>query len=105
MKHKMIRLPLICLAGRCVLSSAQARDLLKEIQKVGVLRYLGVPYAGFITGDGRGLSVELMQFFAADIGVEYEYVVTNWKDVISDLVGKLNFSSLDCEVKIFPGAV
>lgn len=59
-----------------------------EIKKKGVLRHLGVPYANFITGSGDGFSVELMTFFAKHLGVKYEYVKTDWKNVINDLTGK-----------------
>ena len=68
-------------------NSAMARDL-KEIQQDGVLRHLGVPYANFVDGADNGLDVELMRLFAQEIGVRYEYVQTDWKNVISDLIGK-----------------
>lgn len=64
-----------------------ARDL-DAIRQAGVLRHLSVPYANFNTGDGHGLDVELMQRFAASLGVRYEYVATDWKTVIPDLIGK-----------------
>lgn len=70
-----------------ITGSVTARDL-TDIKKDGVLRHLGVPYAGFVTGDGRGLDVEVMQLFARELGVKYQYVQTGWKDVINDLVGK-----------------
>lgn len=68
-------------------SPLSARDL-RGIQEEGVLRHLGVPYANFVTGDGQGLDVEIMQLFAASIGVRYEYVKTDWSGVIGDLTGK-----------------
>lgn len=61
---------------------------LSEIEKTGVLRHLGVPYANFVTGSGDGLDVELVTLFAKHLGVEYEYVKTSWKNVIGDLSGK-----------------
>jgi len=61
---------------------------LPVIKQKGVLRHLGVPYANFVTGSGDGLDVELVQLFAQNIGVTYEYVKTDWKHVIGDLVGK-----------------
>ena len=67
-------------------TTAGARDL-EAIKKDGVLRHLGVPYANFITVDG-GLDAELMKLFAEKIGVRYEFVETNWKNVIPDLIGK-----------------
>lgn len=62
------------------------RDL-QDVRKAGVLRHLGVPYANFITGSGDGLDVELVQGFAANLGVRYEYVKTGWSSVIPDLTG------------------
>lgn len=61
---------------------------LPEIQKRGVLRQLGVPYANFVTGSGDGMDVELSRLFAGYLGVTYEYVKTSWKDVVGDLTGK-----------------
>ncbi len=69
------------------IQSAFAQDL-DEVRKRGVLRHLGVPYANFVTGSGDGFDVELMQLFAKELGVRYEYVQTNWNDVIGDLIGK-----------------
>jgi ABC-type amino acid transport substrate-binding protein len=66
---------------------ASGRDL-KDIQQDGVIRHLGVPYANFVSGDGRGLDVELIQLFAKEIGVEYQYVEASWSSVISSLVGR-----------------
>jgi len=68
-------------------TTVAARDL-DDIRTDGVLRHLGVPYANFVTGSGDGLDVELMRGFAAHLGVDYEYVETDWKRVIPDLVGK-----------------
>lgn len=74
-------------ASALIMEHAVARDL-ADIKKDGVLRHLGVPYANFVTGDGQGLDVELMKLFAKDIGVQYQYVKTDWKTVIPDLIGK-----------------
>ena len=53
--------------------SSSGADL-PEINKRGVLRHLGVPYANFVTGSGDGLDVELVTLFAQHLGVKYEYV-------------------------------
>lgn len=74
-------------AGTFFAGHTQAQDL-ADIRKSGVLRHLGVPYANFVTGDGQGLDVELMQLFAKDLGVRYQYVKTDWPTVIPDLIGK-----------------
>ncbi len=66
---------------------AAAYDL-PEVRQSGVLRHLGVPYAHFVTGGGDGLDVELMQGFAASLGVRYEYVATDWNSVFGDLTGR-----------------
>ena len=61
---------------------------LPDIEKRGVLRHLGIPYANFVTGSGDGLDVELTQLFAARLGVRYEFVPTNWHDALGDLIGR-----------------
>ena len=61
---------------------------LKDVKKKGVLRHLGIPYANFVTGAGDGMDIELMNTFAKYIGVRYEYVPTNWKDIFGDLTGE-----------------
>jgi ABC-type amino acid transport substrate-binding protein len=61
---------------------------LEDIQKRGVLLHLGVPYASFVTGSGDGLDVELMKLFAQDLGVQYQFVRSDWGNLISDLTGK-----------------
>ncbi len=84
---KMVK---ICLAGVILLlsfSGVRAGDL-DEVRARGVLRHLGVPYANFVTGDGAGLSVELIKGFAAELGVRYQFVPTTWQQVIGDLSGK-----------------
>lgn len=58
-----------------------------EVLQRGTLRHLGVPYARFVTGSGDGLDVELAKLFAGHLGVRYEYVQTDWENVIADLVG------------------
>jgi ABC-type amino acid transport substrate-binding protein len=61
---------------------------LPDIKEHGTLRHLGVPYANFVTGGGDGIDVELVQMFARHLGVRYEYVETDWNDVIQDLIGR-----------------
>jgi ABC-type amino acid transport substrate-binding protein len=53
-----------------------------------VLRHLGVPYASFVSGKGDGLDVELIQGFAAELGVRYEFVETTWREAFGDLTGR-----------------
>ncbi len=59
-----------------------------EVKKAGVLRHLGIPYANFVTGAGDGMDVELIQRFAAHLGVKYEYVRTDWESIFGDLTGR-----------------
>jgi len=61
---------------------------LPEIQAAGVLRHLGVPYANFVSGSGDGLDVELIQGFAAHLGVRYAFVATDWNHAFGDLTGR-----------------
>ena len=77
------------LAAALLLGSAPAHaGDLPEIQKAGVLRHLGIPYANFVSGAGDGMDVEIMQLFCTQIGVRYEYVKTDWGTVVEDLIGK-----------------
>lgn len=64
-----------------------AQDL-AEIRERGVIRHLGVPYARFVSGSGQGFDAEMVQFFAKHIGVRYEYVQSDWYNVIQDLIGQ-----------------
>jgi len=66
--------------------AVQARDL-PEVITSGVLRHIGIPYANFVTGSGDGLDVEIMQGFAADLGVRYEFVESDWHTMFGDLTG------------------
>ncbi|WP_306535232.1 transporter substrate-binding domain-containing protein [Geobacter sp.] len=66
---------------------AWGRDL-DEVRRNGVLRHLGIPYAYFVTGSGDGMDVELVQLFAASLGVRYEFVKTSWNAAIADLTEK-----------------
>jgi ABC-type amino acid transport substrate-binding protein len=87
----MIRSPIAVLTALFLvawsLTAVRATDL-PEIKERGVLLHLGIPYANFVTGTGDGLDVELMKRFAAHLDVEYQYVETNFKDVIADLTGQ-----------------
>lgn len=94
MKHGKRFLPcmrtwvsIIAMLAIISVGSAYGADL-TEIKERGVLRHLGVPYANFVTGSGDGLDVELVTLFAQHLLVKYEYIKTNWKNVIPDLSGK-----------------
>jgi ABC-type amino acid transport substrate-binding protein len=62
---------------------------IEEVLKAGKLRHLGIVYANFVTEDKKGLDVELVQQFADHLGVQYEFVETNWQDIVADLTGKV----------------
>lgn len=84
------RLPfrvLTILALTLACSVAAATDL-KEIRDRGVIRHLGIKYANFVTADGKGFDVELVQGFARHLGVRYELVYSDFVHVIRDLVGQ-----------------
>lgn len=87
MKIRAVSCPLAVLFLVLLAVSALAADL-PEIKERGVLRHLGIPYANFVSGSGDGMDVELIQQFAASIGVKYEYVMTDWGTVVQDLIGK-----------------
>jgi len=76
------------LALSLLVATGVAAGGLQQVKERGVLRHLGIPYANFVTGAGDGMDVELMRAFAADLGVRYEYVKTDWGDVIGDLTGQ-----------------
>ena len=61
---------------------------LRALQRRGVLRHLGIPYANFVTGSGDGFDVELMRLFAQRLGLRYEYVQTDWPSALPDLIGR-----------------
>lgn len=67
-----------------ILAFADTLDVIKER---GVLLHLAVPYAGFNTGSGDGLDIELVQGFAKHLGVRYQYVSTTWDQALPDLLG------------------
>lgn len=66
----------------------KASDL-EQIKEAGVLRHIGIPYANFVTGNGDGLDVEIMQRFAKHLGVKYEFVQSDWSQVFGDLTGDI----------------
>jgi len=71
------------LSGGCAFSGDLA-----DVLKAGKLRHLGIPFANFVSNQGDGLDVELMQMFAAHLGVTYEFVPSTRSTIISDLTGK-----------------
>jgi ABC-type amino acid transport substrate-binding protein len=68
-------------------TAASTADL-DEIKARGELRHIGIKYANFVTGDGDGFDVQLMQGFAHHIGVKYTLVYSDFYSVVRDLIGK-----------------
>ena len=62
---------------------------LNQILKDGKLRHLGIVYANFVTEDRQGLDIELMTLFAEHLGVTYEFVETDWQNILPDLIGNI----------------
>lgn len=85
--NRLIALCLLGLVCLCTAISVSAADL-KEIQERGVLRHLGIPYANFVTAEGKGFDVELVQGFARELGVDYELVYSDFVNIIRDLLGQ-----------------
>lgn len=77
----------VLILAACFHGLAHSQDL-DEIKQRGVLRHLGIPYANFVTTDGGGFDVEIMQLFAKQLNVRYEYIRTDWQHALSDLTGK-----------------
>ncbi len=84
---RVFLLSLLLVAAASARAGEDGGDL-DAVRRRGVLRHLGIPYANFVTGGGDGFDVELMRRFAARLGVRYEYVQTDWPDVIPDLTGR-----------------
>jgi ABC-type amino acid transport substrate-binding protein len=87
----LLKLPLAAITFLVILATGGAAGAgdLADVEASGVLRHLGIPYANFVTGSGDGLDVEVMQRFAKSLGVKYQYVETNWSQVIPDLTGQV----------------
>lgn len=73
--------------GWLLMTTAFAGSL-EGVLKSRTLKHLGIPYANFVTRTQTGLDVELMQNFAAHLGVQYQFVESTWPKIISDLTGK-----------------
>lgn len=84
---RSLRRLLILLLGCLLALPAVAADL-AEIKARGELRHLGIRYANFVTGSGDGFDVELVQGFAAHLGVRYTLVYSDFYSVIRDLLGR-----------------
>lgn len=86
---KAFRLVKVLLSAMsCVIASVGWSDDLKEIKERGELRHLGIRYANFVTGAGDGFDVEMVQGFANYLGVNYRLVMTDFANVMKDLLGK-----------------
>jgi ABC-type amino acid transport substrate-binding protein len=73
-------------------------DGLDDVRRSGVLRHLGVPYAGFVMGPEAGLDVELVRRFADHLGVRYSFVQADWSVLFPWLTGR-RFRVLDGRVE------
>lgn len=88
----------ICMMLSLPLCPANGGGLSTVLEKE-TLRHLGVPYANFVTGSGDGLDVEIIQLFAKDLGVRYQFVSTTWETAIGDLTGKDMISGGDVPIQ------
>ena len=87
----------------CLMATTVSAGDLKEINRRGVMRHLGIPYANFVIDTAKGLDgldVELMRLFAAHLGVEYQWVQTSWSEVFGDLTGQKVKLSKDNSVEV-----
>jgi len=71
-----------------VSQTAACGDDLPQILNRGVLRHMGIVYGNFVTGAGDGLDVDIVKLFAASLGVQYEFVETNFDEAFGDLIGQ-----------------
>ena len=91
------------IAAFCLLVTSVYAGDLAEIRQRGLLRHLGIPYANFVRFTAKGLDgldVELMQLFAAHLGVEYQWVQTSWSEVFGDLTGQKVQPTKDNNVQV-----
>lgn len=86
MQRVLLFLMVLCCCTAAI-SSAGDKEIHGELRTPGVLHHLGIPYAQFVTGSGDGFDVELIQEFAADLGLSYRFVPSTWTRVIGDLTG------------------
>jgi ABC-type amino acid transport substrate-binding protein len=77
----------LVLVGLLLINGPAAGRDLPEILESGQLRHLGIPYAHFVTGSGDGLDVEVVQLFAAELGLQYVFVETDWSSVYGAATG------------------
>jgi ABC-type amino acid transport substrate-binding protein len=85
----IVLVSLVLLGSVCQYGGLAFCGDLPSVKEKGVLRHLGIPYANFVSEDGKeGLDVELIKLFALHLGVRYEYVITSWENAIEDLTGK-----------------
>lgn len=71
-------------------TSARTQDFV-QIKQSGVLRHLGVPYANFVKIENNnlsGMSVDIIRLFAKRLGVQYQFVQSDWGDIIKKLLGR-----------------
>jgi ABC-type amino acid transport substrate-binding protein len=76
------------LLGVALGSTATLAADIDQIKARGELRHIGIKYANFVTGDGYGFDVELMQGFARHLGVTYTLIYSDFYSVVRDLLGK-----------------
>ncbi len=93
-KTRLFNVFSLCITLIGTMNTTYARDL-EDIQQDGRLRHIGIPYANFvnyINKDGlysaNGLDIELMEGFAEYIGVNYEFIPSNWATAFGQLTGK-----------------
>jgi ABC-type amino acid transport substrate-binding protein len=102
-EDRKIRAPFWIIAAFCLLVTSVYAGDLAEIRRRGVLLHLGIPYANFVRDTAKGLDgldVELMQLFAAHLGVEYQWVQTSWSEVFGDLTGQKVLPTKDNDVAL-----
>lgn len=88
MRNPTLQVLGLCLLAFAIGSPAHAGRDLAAVNEAGELRHLGIPYANFVTGQGEGLDVEVVQLFAEELGVAYVFVETDWSSVYTDATGK-----------------
>lgn len=80
----------LCVAVSVALIPVAKADTLDEVKKSGTIRVgtalLGVkPILWEENGEYHGMEKEFMDYVAADLGVKYEWVVTEWQTLVPGL--------------------
>ena len=91
MKH-LFKVAIAAAIGLAIGSAAQAQSALNEILDSGVMKvgatgdWNPMSLRDPATNSYKGYDIDIMNALAADLGVEVEYVPTDWKTLVNGVV-------------------